>query len=141
MLLCDVSGSMMQFSEFVLRFMKALSDSVDSARIFLFSEEVREIDAFALQDMDNFRNLVRHSGIFGRGTDLGSALDALCHLRPAPLGPSTVLLILSDAKTVDLEPRGPGPALASSGPARWCSSTPSPPASGPTSRAAGPSRP
>lgn len=102
-LLCDVSGSMMQFSEFVLRFMKALSDSVDSARIFLFSEEVREIDAFALQDMDNFRNLVRHSGIFGRGTDLGSALDALCHLRPAPLGPSTVLLILSDAKTVDLD--------------------------------------
>ena len=101
-LLCDVSGSMMQFSEFVLRFMKSLSDAADSAQIFLFSEEIRRVDPFALQNMDGFRSYVRHSGCFGRGTDLGSALDALCAIRPSVFGPSTILLILSDAKTVDL---------------------------------------
>ena len=101
-LLCDVSGSMMQFSEFALRFIKSLSDTADSSRIFLFSEEIREVDPFALQNMEGFRNYVRHSGCFGRGTDLGSALDALCAIRPSVFGPSTILLVLSDAKTVDM---------------------------------------
>ena len=101
-LLCDVSGSMMQFSEFVLRFMKSLSDAADSAQIFLFSEGIRRVDPFALHNMDGFRSYVRNSGCFGRGTDLGSALEALDAMRPSVFGPSTVLLILSDAKTVDL---------------------------------------
>ena len=101
-LLCDVSGSMMQFSEFVLRFMKSLSDAADSSRIFLFSEEIREVDPFALQNMEGFRSYVKHSGCFGRGTDLGTALDALCAVRPSVFGPSTILLVLSDAKTIDL---------------------------------------
>ena len=101
-LLCDVSGSMMQFSEFVLQFMKSLSDAAESSRIFVFSEELREVDPFALQNLDGFRHYVRHSGLFGRGTDLGGALDQLCSVRPSVFGPSTILLVLSDAKTVDL---------------------------------------
>ncbi|MEA4965884.1 MAG: VWA domain-containing protein [Oscillospiraceae bacterium] len=101
-LLCDVSGSMMQFSEFALRFMKSLSDAADNARTFVFSEEIREVDPFALQNMEGFRAYVTHSGCFGKGTDLGSALDALTAVRPAVFGPSTTLLILSDAKTIDL---------------------------------------
>jgi len=101
-LLCDVSGSMMQFSEFVLQFIKSMSDTADSSRIFVFSEELREVDPFALQNMDGFRHYVRHSGLFGRGTDLGGALDQLCAVRPSVFGPSTILIVLSDAKTVDL---------------------------------------
>lgn len=101
-LLCDVSGSMMQFSEFVLRFMKSISDTADSAQIFLFSEDVRKVDPFALQNMDGFASYVRNSGCFGRGTDLGKALDTLCSIRPAVFGPSTILIVISDAKTIDL---------------------------------------
>ena len=74
-LLCDVSGSMLQFSEFVLRFIKSMSDISESSQTFLFSEEVREVDPFALQNMDAFRDYVRSSGLFGRGTDLGAALE------------------------------------------------------------------
>ena len=101
-LLCDVSGSMLQFSEFVLRFIKSMSEVSESSQTFLFSEEVRLVDPFALQNMDAFRDYVRSSGLFGRGTDLGSALLELCRRRPAPLGPSTTLLILSDTKTIDV---------------------------------------
>ena len=101
-LLCDVSGSMLQFSEFVLRFIKSMSEVSESSLTFLFSEEVRLVDPFALQNMDAFRNYVRSSGLFGRGTDLGSALTELCQRRPTPLGPSTTLLILSDTKTIDV---------------------------------------
>jgi len=101
-LLCDVSGSMLQFSEFVLRFIKSMSEVSEASQTFLFSEEVRLVDPFALQNMDTFRDYVRASGLFGRGTDLGSALAELCSRRPAPLGPAATLLILSDTKTIDI---------------------------------------
>ena len=103
-LLCDVSGSMVQFSEFALRFIQSLNQVSDSSRVFLFSETMTEADAFKLQNMDLFRNFVRESGIYGRGTDLGTALQQLCAKQPTVLNSATTLLILSDTKTVD-QPR------------------------------------
>ena len=100
-LLCDVSGSMLQFSEFALRFLKSMSEVSESSQIFLFSEQVHLVDPFALQNMDAFRDCVRTSGLYGRGTDLGFALEQVCR-RPGALGPSTTLLILSDTKTIDI---------------------------------------
>ena len=88
-LLCDVSGSMMQFSEFALRFIQSLDQASDSSRVFLFSESVAEADAFSLQNMDLFRNYVREQNIYGKGTDLGTALEHLCTSKPSPLGAAT----------------------------------------------------
>lgn len=105
-LLCDVSGSMIQFSEFTLRFLKSMSEIAESSRTFLFSEKMKEVDPMALRDMDRFREHVRASGLYGRGTDLGSALAALCSEKPSPLGPASTLLILSDTKTIDLPRAG-----------------------------------
>ena len=104
LILCDVSGSMMQFSEFALRFIQSLNQVSEHSRIFLFSEDLLEADPFHLQNMDLFRNYVRDSGAYGRGTDLGTALEKLARMKPAVLNPSTTLLILSDTKTVD-QPR------------------------------------
>ena len=101
-LLCDVSSSMLQFSEFALRFIQSLSAVSDFSRTFLFSEGVREVDAFSMQSMEAFRGYVRSCGLYGKGTDLGTALETLCALRPAPLGPGVTLLILADTKTIDL---------------------------------------
>ena len=103
-LLCDVSGSMVQFSEFALRFVQSLNHVSESSRVFLFSEELFEADSFSLQNMDLFRDYVRKSGLYGRGTDLGTALEELCLMKPQALNDSTTLLILSDAKTID-QPR------------------------------------
>ena len=103
-LLCDVSGSMMQFSEFALRFIQSLNQVSESSRTFLFSEDIHEADSFSLQNMDLFRNYVRESGIYGRGTDLGTAFEKLCTMKPSPLGAASTLLILSDTKTID-QPR------------------------------------
>ena len=99
--LCDVSGSMIQFSEFVLRFIQSLNQASGSSRVFLFSEELCEADAFHLQNMDLFRDLVRRSGIYGRGTDLGAALQKINDMPLPVLSPSTLLLIISDTKTVN----------------------------------------
>ena len=100
-LLCDVSGSMMQFSEFALRLIQNLNQVSESSRVFLFSEDIHEADAFSLQNMDLFRNFVRDCGIYGKGTDLGTALETLCNFQPEVLNQSTTLIILSDTKTVD----------------------------------------
>lgn len=100
-ILCDVSGSMVQFSEFALRFIQSLNQISESSRTFLFSETLVEADAFQLQNMDRFRDMVRSSGIYGRGTDLGLALERLCAAHPPILSQDTTLLILSDTKTVD----------------------------------------
>lgn len=102
--LCDVSGSMIQFSEFALRFIQSLNQVSEGSRVFLFSEGLYEADAFSLQNMNRFRDYVRASGLYGRGTDLGTALETLCALRPPALSDSTTLLILSDTKTID-QPR------------------------------------
>lgn len=98
-LLCDVSGSMMQFSEFALRFIQNLNQASESSRVFLFSEKLHEADVFDLQNMDRFRQYVRETGLYGRGTDLGFALEKLNAMKPAALNPATTLLILSDTKT------------------------------------------
>ena len=100
-LLCDVSGSMIQFSEFALRFIQALNQASESSRVFLFSETMFEADAFSLQNMDLFRSYVKDCGVYGKGTDLGSALEHLCTRIPAVLSPATTLIILSDTKTVE----------------------------------------
>ena len=103
-LLCDVSGSMVQFSEFALRFIQSLNQVSESSRVFLFSEEVFETDAFSLQNMDKFRQYVRDCGVYGKGTDLGAALAKLCTMKPPVLNGATTLMILSDTKTID-QPR------------------------------------
>ena len=103
-LLCDVSGSMMQFSEFALRLIQNLNQVSESSRVFLFSEDLHEADAFSLQNMDLFRNFVRDCGIYGKGTDLGTALQKILAMEPEVLNQSTTLIILSDTKTVD-QPR------------------------------------
>ncbi|MDO4865129.1 MAG: VWA domain-containing protein [Clostridia bacterium] len=102
-MLCDVSGSMLQFSEFAIRFLKSLSEVSDHSDIFLFSEQVQKVNPFALQNMDRFSGYVRSSGVWGRGTNIGAALDVLLAASPAVLTPGTVLLILSDGKSVDVD--------------------------------------
>jgi len=101
-LLCDVSGSMLQFSEFAIRFIKSMSDISDHSEIFLFSEMVMKVNPFALENMNAFGNYVRHSGVWGKGTNVGRALEYVSAFQPSVLGPSSVLIVLSDAKTVDL---------------------------------------
>ena len=100
-LLCDVSGSMIQFSEFALRFIQSLNQASESSKVFLFSESTVEADAFNLANMDVFRDYVSRSGIYGKGTNLANALEYLSDRRPPILTDSTTLIILSDTKTVD----------------------------------------
>lgn len=101
-MLCDVSGSMVSFSHFAIRFIKAMSDVSGRAETFLFSEGFTKVSPFDLRDMDTFEKFVKSCGLWGKGTDLARALDELKAVRPTPLSSSTVLVILSDTRTVSV---------------------------------------
>ena len=100
-ILCDVSASMICFSEFALRFIEELHKSSADSSVWLFSETAKRADPFDLENMDLFRSYVRKTGLYGKGTDLGTALGTLLSAKPAELTSSATLLILSDAKTID----------------------------------------
>ncbi|MDR1815375.1 MAG: VWA domain-containing protein [Clostridiales Family XIII bacterium] len=96
--LCDVSESMLRFSEFALTFVSALSRQGGKLRAFIFSEGVCEIGT---EDLSHFETDVRSSGLWRRGTDIGGALEEMLAAKPPALDAQTLLLVLSDAKTVD----------------------------------------
>ncbi|MGI6029298.1 MAG: VWA domain-containing protein [Candidatus Heteroscillospira sp.] len=101
-LLCDVSGSMLQYSEFAIRFIKSMAEVSDSSEVFIFSEELRQVRGAVLENMDDFQSHVKHSGLWGRGTDIAAAVNGLLEKRPCPLSAGTVFVIISDTKSVNL---------------------------------------
>lgn len=101
-LLCDVSASMLRVSEFALRFIQSMNDTAEGARTFLFSEQLQEVDAFALQDMDSFADYVKGSPLWCKGTNIGGILQSLLKIQPSVLGSNTIVLIISDAQTVNI---------------------------------------
>ena len=101
LLLCDVSGSMLKFSQFAIQFIKSMSDVAESSETFLFSEDVKKVSRFVTGNMKAFEEHVKESGLWGKGTDIGGAIEKMTQLRPLPFNGSTVLIILSDTKTVN----------------------------------------
>lgn len=101
-LLCDVSASMLRVSEFALRFIQSMSDTAEGARTFLFSEQLQEVDVFATQDLDSFADHVKGSPLWCKGTNIGGILQSLLRIEPTVLGSNTIVLIISDAQTVNI---------------------------------------
>lgn len=102
-LLCDVSGSMLKYSEFAIRFIKSMSETSDSSKIYVFSEGTMELNRKVLEDMSGFQKYVKDNGLWGKGTDLTSSLEYLMAKRPALLSSNTILMIISDTKSTRLE--------------------------------------
>lgn len=101
-LLCDVSGSMLKFSHFAIRFIKSLSDVANSSETYLFSENVLKVSPFVLNNMKTFETYVKDSGLWGKGTDIGKAIEELNKIGSSHITSSTILLIISDTKTIGI---------------------------------------
>jgi uncharacterized protein with von Willebrand factor type A (vWA) domain len=96
-ILCDISESMILFSEFALKFITALGRERGKTRAFIFSEGAEEI---GLEDLTRFEQTVKQSALWRRGTDIGGALAYISDLRPPALDAAVTLIVLSDARTV-----------------------------------------
>jgi uncharacterized protein with von Willebrand factor type A (vWA) domain len=98
-ILCDVSESMYLFSGFALRLITALARSAGRTHAFIFSEGLMEI---SLATVGDFEETVKKSALWRRGTDAGAAIRGLLGAKPRKVGADTLLIIISDAKTVNV---------------------------------------
>ena len=106
LLLCDVSGSMARYAIFVLQFLYSLASHIDQMESFIFAEDVeRMTKKFRKEQVfaDSMSAIMTQSIQWGKGTDLSKSLFTLCNNYAKILHPSTVVIILSDTKTINSE--------------------------------------
>jgi len=92
--LCDVSGSMLKYSQFTLQFIKGLSEGLPQMKAFIFAEKLEPIDLrdFSIEGL-------KASASWGEGTDFHAALLQLQSAYAGLIRPAAVLVVLSDTKT------------------------------------------
>ena len=95
-LIADVSGSMLKYSSFLLELMYGLSAVLPNIRSYVFAERLKKTDLRNF-DIDHF---VQDSDI-GDGTNLYDSLLEFLAECDKILNRKTVLIILSDTKTVE----------------------------------------
>lgn len=104
LLLCDVSGSMARYASFVLQFIYGLSSVVKGIESFVFSEDLERVtpDFFRGQNFEETMvKLMNRSQEWGGGTNLAKALDTLVEEHPGLVTKDTVIIIVSDTKTLE----------------------------------------
>lgn len=106
LLLCDVSGSMARYARFVIQFLYGVAKEVHGLRVFLFAEDLEPAPAHQIADGPlsvAASRVMASSRQWGEGTHLGRALLTLRREYPHAVGPRTVVLILSDGRTMALD--------------------------------------
>lgn len=103
LLICDVSASMARYARFVLQFMYGFSRAVKNLEVFIFSEDLERVTPY-FSNKGNFASvmaeIMNESTQWGKTTNLFAALltfkNHFWHL----IAPDTVVIVVSDTKTV-----------------------------------------
>lgn len=106
-LLCDLSGSMVKYTEFILQFMYGLTALVSGIETYAFADRLVKLSP-RLRHHQSFQEMIQEtvSGItqeFGGGTNLAVSLEELFEHYSNSLSRRTVLFILSDTQTLEGE--------------------------------------
>jgi uncharacterized protein len=101
--LCDVSGSMAEFSRFTLALVYALHEEFSGLRTFVFVDDVREISDVLdrrLHDVDPYALLARASSSRARHrSDYGQVLRRFLDQYGRQLSPRATLVVTGDARS------------------------------------------
>lgn len=94
-LLLDVSGSMVKYSRFVTLFMRGLAEVLPHIHVFAFAEHLTPLDLryYQSEELGSLREV-------GEGTNLNISLAEFEENYGALLHKRTVLVVVSDAKTL-----------------------------------------
>ena len=106
-LLCDISGSMLKYTEFIWQFVYGLSNVVNGIKTFAFGETLIPLTG-KFRKGQTIEAMVKEALLvtgkeWGGGTNLAIALDTLQKKFPDTLSKQTLLLIVSDAQTLEGE--------------------------------------
>lgn len=106
-LLCDVSGSMLKYTEFIWQFVYGLSSVVSGIKTFAFGETLIPLNQ-KFKKGQSIEAMVKEALLetgkeWGGGTNLADALENLRRNFPDTISKQTLLLIVSDAQTLERE--------------------------------------
>ncbi len=106
LLICDVSGSMARYAAFVIQFIYGLSAVIKHIESFIFAEELECVTPYFKKPRpfeETMVELIGKSRIWGKGTNFGASLSTLRSSFPLFLTSNTVIIVVSDSKTLELE--------------------------------------
>lgn len=116
LLICDVSGSMARYTAFILEFIFGLVTAVSGVEAFVFSERLERVtdrlsgltrgdrSGQAADPMFGVASeIIARSEVWGKGTDLGMALDTLLAEHGRLIARDTVVIVVSDTKTLSAD--------------------------------------
>lgn len=101
--ICDVSGSMVKYSTFLLQFILGLHESFSTIKTYLFSETIKLLPKSIkgrFTSLEELKKVIYGDGLWGKTTNLKHALHYILEKEIKWLQPDTVVFILSDTKTV-----------------------------------------
>ncbi len=105
LLLVDVSGSMIRYSAFIIQFIYFLSEVVNKIDTFIFSEKTAKLLTKQIKSWDliKLEEYIENHPIYGEGTDIQNALKFVNEKHKKLLSQKTVVIIVSDTKTLKLK--------------------------------------
>lgn len=101
LVLCDVSSSMYRFSGFVLQFLIGMHTNASSMDSFIFSEEAEHLNMSDFKNALDFEHRIKTSPVWRKGTNIGNVLSHIFDRKDIVLNSSTIVVVVSDAKTLD----------------------------------------
>ena len=105
MAICDVSGSVSQYSRFLLMFLYSLTEVISNVRAFAFSSDLMEVtDWFERQNLDTAIDLTLNR-LGGGSTDYGRSLHTFTDLCLNQVDHRTTVIMLGDARNNYGDPR------------------------------------
>ncbi|GAF26544.1 protein containing von Willebrand factor type A (vWA) domain [Moorella thermoacetica Y72] len=105
LLLADVSGSMARYSAFVMEFIYGLGQVVGGVEAFVFAEDFQRVTPLLdkkLGPVELQDRLMSATPTWGAGTRLDLALAGILKDYPALFQKNTVIVIISDTKTLQV---------------------------------------
>jgi len=100
--LCDVSSSMYRFSGFVLKFIACLHFEFSSCDNYIFSQEIEHLNINKFTTSNDIEHEIKQSYVWNKGTDINKSIQHILKDRFIILNSSTVVIIVSDAKTLNV---------------------------------------
>lgn len=105
--LCDVSGSMVKYTEFILQFVYGLTSLVSGIETYAFADRLVNLTS-KLHSGNSLQGMLKVSMSevaqeFGGGTNLAISLEELLKDHAGSLTRRTILFILSDTQTLEVE--------------------------------------
>ena len=105
MAICDVSGSVSQYSRFLLMFLFSLTEVLNNVRAFAFSSDLLEVTHLYQQEKIEKAIQLTLDQAGGGSTDYGKSLERFCELSLDQVDHRTSIIILGDARNNHGDPR------------------------------------